>query len=62
MLLLLTAARLGEGLAAKVDDIALDSGVWYLPMTKSGKPAHIRLSDGAVDLSSCGRSCQSPVT
>lgn len=50
MLLLLTAARLGEGLAAKVEDIDLDGGVWYLPMTKSGKAAYICLSDAAVEL------------
>lgn len=50
MLLLLTAARLGEGLAAKVEHIDLDGGVWYLPMTKSGKAAHICLSDAAVEL------------
>lgn len=50
MLLLLTAARLGEGLAAKIEHISLDDGVWYLPMTKAGKPAHICLSDAAVDL------------
>jgi integrase len=50
MLLYLTAARLGEALAAKVEDIDLDSCVWYLPMTKSGKAAHICLSSVAVDL------------
>jgi integrase len=50
MLLYLTAARLGEALAAKVEDIDLDSCVWYLPMTKSGKAAHICLSSAAVDL------------
>lgn len=50
MLLLLTAARLGEGLAAKVQDVDLDSGVWYLPMTKAGKAAYIRLSDAATHL------------
>lgn len=50
MLLFLTAARLGEALAAKIQDIDLDSGVWYLPMTKSGKAAHICLSSAAVKL------------
>jgi integrase len=50
MLLFLTAARLGEALAAKVQDINLDSGVWYLPMTKSGKAAHICLSSAATGL------------
>jgi integrase len=50
MLLYLTAARLGEALAAKVEDIDLESGVWYLPMTKSGKAAHICLSSAATDL------------
>lgn len=50
MLLLLTAARLGEGLAAKIEHIDLDGGAWYLPMTKSGKAAHICLSDAAVEL------------
>ncbi|NNG22753.1 tyrosine-type recombinase/integrase [Telluria aromaticivorans] len=50
MLLFLTAARLGEALGAKVADINLDSGVWYLPMTKSGKAAHICLSSAVVQL------------
>lgn len=50
MLLLLTAARLGEGLAAKIEDISFDDGTWYLPMTKSGRPAHICLSNAALDL------------
>jgi len=50
MLLYLTAARLGEALSAKVEDIDLESGVWYLPMTKSGKAAHICLSSAATDL------------
>jgi integrase len=50
MLLYLTAARLGEALAAKVEDVDLESGVWYLPMTKSGKAAHICLSSAATDL------------
>lgn len=50
MLLFYSAARLGEGLAAKIEDISIDSGVWYLPMTKAGKAAHICLSDAAVQL------------
>lgn len=50
MLLFLTAARLGEALAAKVQDIDLDTGVWYLPMTKSGKAAHICLSSVTLQL------------
>jgi integrase len=50
MLLSLTAARLGEALAAKVQDVNLVSGTWYLPMTKSGKAAHICLSSAAVEL------------
>lgn len=50
MLLSLTAARLGEALGAKVQDIDLASRVWFLPMTKSGKAAHICLSSAAVDL------------
>lgn len=50
MLLFFTAARLGEALAAKVEDIDLDSAVWYLPITKSGRPAHICLNSAAVAL------------
>jgi integrase len=50
MLLYLTAARLGEALDAKVEDIDLESCVWYLPMTKSGKAAHVCLSSVAVEL------------
>jgi integrase len=50
MLLFLTAARLGEALAAKVRDVDLASRTWHLPMTKSGKSAHICLSSGAVEL------------
>jgi integrase len=50
MLLYLTAARLGEALGAKIEDIDLESCVWYLPMTKSGKAAHVCLSSAAVEL------------
>lgn len=50
MLLALTAARLGEALGARVQDIDLNSGVWYLPRTKSGKAEHICLSSAALKL------------
>lgn len=47
MLLALTGARLGEGLAAKWVDVDLDAGLWRLPTQKSGKPGVIHLSDAA---------------
>jgi integrase len=50
MLLYHTAARLGEALAAKVEDIDLENRVWYLPMTKSGKAGQICLSSAALDM------------
>lgn len=45
MLLGLTGARLGEGLAAKWDDIDLAAGIWKLPTQKSGKSGVIHLSE-----------------
>lgn len=50
MLLLYTGARLGEALDAKLQDVDLNSGTWFLPMTKAGKSAHVHLSDAAVSM------------
>lgn len=57
ILLLLTGARLGEALSAKVTDFSwgakgdeASAAVWFLPMTKAQKSARILLSDAAVSV------------
>lgn len=47
MLLVLTGARLGEALKAEWKHIDLTTGIWRLPIQKSGKPGVIHLSDAA---------------
>lgn len=49
-LLLFSGARLGEALAAKIEDINLSAGSWHLPTSKSGKSANIYLSQPAKDV------------
>lgn len=50
MLLALTGARLGEGLAARWEDMNIETGVWRLPTQKSGKPGLIHLSTAACEV------------
>lgn len=46
--LLFTGARKREVLDARWMYVKLDQGMWTIPITKSGKPRHIPLSDQAV--------------
>jgi integrase len=50
LLLVITGARLGEALGAKVTDIDLPGRTWFLPMTKAGKADRIFLSTATVAL------------
>ena len=49
-MLLLTGARKREVLDAKWDDFDLVRQQWRIPVTKSGKPRHVPLSKGALQL------------
>ena len=49
-MLMLTGARKSELLKARWIDFDLERRSWCIPMSKSGKPRYIPLSDGALDL------------
>jgi len=49
-LLILTGARKREVLDAKWVDFDLKQRIWRVPVTKSGRPRHIPLSDGVLAL------------
>jgi len=48
--LLLTGARKSEALNLKWEHIDFERRLWTVPLSKSGKPRHIPLSDGALRL------------
>jgi integrase len=48
--LVLTGARKSEASQARWENINLQTGVWVVPMSKSGKPRYIPLSKAALDL------------
>ena len=48
--LLFTGARRREALDARWQYIDLDNGTWTIPITKSGKPRHVPLSNQAVSV------------
>lgn len=47
-MLILTGARKREVLDAKWQDFDFTRRIWRIPMSKSGKPRHVPLSDGAM--------------
>lgn len=49
-MLILTGARKREALDAQWQDFDISRRNWRVPMSKSGRPRHIPLSDGAVQL------------
>ena len=49
-MLILTGARKREVLDAKWVDFDLDRQQWRIPVTKAGKPRHVPLSDGVLNL------------
>ncbi|OGT07826.1 MAG: integrase [Gallionellales bacterium RIFCSPHIGHO2_02_FULL_57_16] len=49
-MLILTGARKREVLDAKWTDFDLDRKQWRIPTTKAGKPRHVPLSDGVLQL------------
>ena len=49
-LLLLTGARKRELLEAKWRDVDLERRIWTVPLSKSGKPRYIPLSDAALEV------------
>jgi len=49
-MLILTGARKRELLDAKWPDFDLERRLWRIPMTKSGKPRHVPLPDGAISM------------
>jgi integrase len=49
-LLLLTGARKSEALNLKWEHIDFERRLWTVPLSKSGKPRHIPLSEGALRL------------
>jgi integrase len=48
--LMLTGARKSEATHALWENINLQTGVWTVPLSKSGKPRYIPLSKAAIDL------------
>lgn len=48
--LLLTGARVGEALSAEWRHIDFDQRLWRVPLTKSGQPRTIVLSERAIDI------------
>ena len=48
MFLLLTGARKREALDAKWEHIHWDQRLWFIPITKTGHPRHVPLSDGSL--------------
>jgi integrase len=49
-MLILTGARKREVLDAKWEDFDFDRRLWRIPTTKLGKPRHVPLSDGVLNL------------
>lgn len=49
-LLLLTGARVGELLQARLEHVDLERRLWLIPMSKTGKARHVPLSTAAVDV------------
>jgi len=49
-MLILTGARKREVLDARWEDFDEARKVWRIPMTKTGKPRHVPLSDGVIQL------------
>ncbi len=49
-MLILTGARRREVLDAKWEDFDIERRQWRIPMTKTGKPRHVPLSDGALQV------------
>jgi len=48
--LLLTGARRNEALKAKWENVDLENGVWFLPLTKSGKGRYVQLNSESQNL------------
>ena len=48
--LILTGARKGEAMQARWQDVNWEQGIWTVPMSKSGKPRYIPLSEAATKL------------
>jgi integrase len=48
--LILTGARKSEATHARWENVNLETGVWTVPMSKSGKPRYIPLSKAAIAL------------
>lgn len=49
-LLLYTGARKNELLKARWADVDLERKTWFIPVTKTGKPRHVPLSQAAIDV------------
>lgn len=49
-MLILTGARKREVLDSKWEDFDVERKQWRIPMTKTGRPRHIPLSDGVITL------------
>lgn len=49
-MLILTGARKREVLDAKWEDFDIDRKQWRIPTTKAGKPRHVPMSDGVLQL------------